>query len=375
MENDLVRVTILPDVNGSIVEYRFKQPNFNVFVPVENPKFALTKTVAVVDSNFGGYKDWDFETGLIKSERAYQCAIVEKSKDRVAVLAACADSARVERRMTLGDKSTLVDIEVTIANTSQTPRKYSYWSHIMIAPAGKVNNREVFYVPVGSNLVSTRNNTSFKSDRDTVAEVVNTAIACASSDFLPIQGWKGVLNKELKALYAEVMPVEQVGKDGYVGFWKGQKGGELGNPISLLTSENVFSSRELKPGESIKLKLALMQTLGLSGLAHASSNLCLNVTPRQTKAGNEPLTIEANSSRALVNYKLVLLLIGTDGKTAAPLSEQVVSLEPTRAATFKAGLDKLSVAKGTYGLRYILKNEQGQEIETADLLGIAITKE
>jgi len=61
MENDLVRVSILPDSNGGITEYFFKHPNFNVFMPVENPKFALTKTVAVADTNFGGYKDWNKE--------------------------------------------------------------------------------------------------------------------------------------------------------------------------------------------------------------------------------------------------------------------------------------------------------------------------
>jgi hypothetical protein len=375
MENDLVRVTILPDSNGSITEYHFKQPNFNVIAPVENLKFGLTKTVAVADTNFGGYKDWNFEIGALKAERAYSCKIVEKSRERVAVLAAYASNVRLERLMTLRDNSTLVEIEITIANIYKAPCKYSYWSHIMIMPAGRVNNREVFYVPVGAGLVSTRNSACFKSDQDTVAEAVNSVNACASSDFLPIQGWKGVLNKELKTLYAEVLPVEQVGKDGYFGFWKGQKGGELGNPISLLTSESVFSSQEIKPGESIKLKLSLLQTLGLGGLAHCSANLCLNITPRQTKTGNKPLTVEVNSPRTLANHKLSLLLIGAGGKVAAPLAEQMVSLAPTSASTFKVGLDKFPAAKGVYGLRYTLKNEQGEELETSDLPGVKITNE
>ena len=208
-----------------------------------------------------------------------------------------------------------------------------------------------------------------------MAEEPNAANANNSADFLPTQGWKGVLNRELKSLYAEVMPIEQVGGDGYFGFWRGQKGGELGSPTSLLTSETVFSARELKPDASVKLKLALLQTLGLTGLAHCSANLCLDVQPRQVVAGKGTLKVEANSPRTLAKHRLTLLLTGSDGKVVAPLVEQVVSLEPTRAAAFKVGLDKLSVAKGVYGLRYTLENDQGEELERADLLGIKITKE
>ena len=62
MENDLVRVTILPQANAAITEYYFKPSGFNAILPVDNPKFALTKDVAVADTNFGGYKDWNFET-------------------------------------------------------------------------------------------------------------------------------------------------------------------------------------------------------------------------------------------------------------------------------------------------------------------------
>ncbi|MDD5706023.1 MAG: hypothetical protein PHR35_08865 [Kiritimatiellae bacterium] len=372
MENDLIRVTVLPDSNGSIAEYCLKQPGFNVITPIRNARFALTKDVAIVDSNYGGYKDWCLETGVLKAERAYVCRVVAESPEHVSIVASSISSVQLERSMTIHEGSTLVDIRVVVRNVSAEPMTYSYWAHTLIAPAGRIDNREVFCVPVGAHRVSTRNKANLDSLEDAVAAVTNTAAPSASVSFLPKQGWKAVVSTSAQAVYGELIPIAQIGDDGYFDFWKGQEHMELGNPTSLLTSESVYSARALAPDEAATFNLAMFQALGFSGISYASSNLCLHVRDKTIHVKTDTLVVEAGAPAIRSGLNLGFALTDDAGEVVAVWGAQRVDLGPMRTVTLTFRTDGLRAPPGTYGLRCILRDGAGNEIETASVLGVRV---
>ena len=375
MENDLIRVSIIPEANGAITEYFFKKEGFNAIAPVESKKFSLLPSVAVVDTNFGGYKDWILETGVVKNEKNYDFKILDKSGESVSVEVSYSSHVKLSRVMTIHDKSTLLDIAVTVTNIIDKPCKFSYWAHTLITPAGLVKNREIFYVPVASGKTCIRRNVCLKSESSTVNETVNTAAECASASFIPAQGWKGVLNKEKKALYCEVMPFSEIENDGYFDFWKGQKGGELGNPVSLLTSETVFPTETISPNESLKLELSMLQTSGLDGLSYAGKNICLYFPVKFANCGQQ-MPVQMNSARTLADCSIQLEMIDGTGKSIHASSAKNVSLSPLSATTVSFDTPaSAKIPKGEYGVKFVLKDSSGKEIESSIVLGIKISVE
>jgi len=375
MENDLVRVSIIPESNGMIAEYFFKQEGFNAIAPIESKKFSLMPEVAVVDTNFGGYKDWTLETGVVKTEKKYDFKILKKSGESASVEVSYSSYVNLRRVMTIHDKSTLLDIILTVTNITDQPCKFSYWAHTLITPAGLVKNREVFYVPVAANKTCVRRNGCLKSASTTVNETVNTAAECASASFIPAQGWKGVLNKEKKALYCEVMPFSEIENDGFFDFWKGQKGGELGNPVSLLTSETVFPALTINPNKSVELELSMLQTSGLDGLSYAGKNICLYSPCKSVKSGQK-MPVRMNSACTLTDCSIQLELIDGTGKSVHAIAAQTVSLTPLSAVTAQFDIPASpEIPKGEYGVKFILKDSAGKELESSVILGIKITVE
>ena len=373
LENDLIRVTILPAGDGSITEYYFKDGKFNAFLPVEFSSFFLFGDDSIVDTNFGGYKDWSKQTGVLKSKRNYDYRIIKNTPESAAVELVYLSDVKLERIVTIYDQSTLVDITLRVTNITGKAIQYTPWAHTLVTPAGKVDNSELLYIPVGANLISRATSYShcFLSDIDTVHKEVNTPIKSGMRTFKPKQGWRGILSPVEKALLGEVVDVELLGDDGYFDFWKAQEevGGDTGHPTSRLSLETIFSKSVIEPDETLEIKFAFVQTLGLSGLSYLGRNVCLYLCKDEISSGEEPVVVEVNSPIHLQDCELECIVSDEKGNQIASLGKKVVSLDPTSVRTIEFETSELKIASGSYGIGFILSDSSGQRLEEASILG------
>ena len=372
LENDLIRVTVLPDQNGVIAEYFYKPGGFNVFMVPEFSSFPVTRECALNDSNYGGYKDWDLATGVIKNVRRYDTRIVTNSPAVASLLVSRVVYNRTDRLMTIRERSTLLDLVVETTNLGTVPIRNSYWAHIMITPSGRMNNREVFLAPVAVGRRSSRQADAFVAQSDGVAEVTNTMAASGSASFAPAQGWKAVLDRTRGTLYAEFCPMKDIGADGYFYFWRGQKGGETGNPTQLLSSETVFSEAAIEPGKTVTRTVSLAQIAGLSGLSYASRSVCLFVTPQAITVGRNGVKVEVTSPQTLKGARVKLLIVDGEGRTVGTLLERKVNLDPTRVQRFDATVPA-AVKTGTYGVNVSIYDRAKRLLDESPLLGVTVS--
>ena len=83
-----------------------------------------------------------------------------------------------------------------------------------------------------------------------------------------------------------------------------------------------------------------------------------------------------NSACTLTDCSIQLELIDGTGKSVHAIAAQTVSLTPLSAVTAQFDIPASpEIPKGEYGVKFILKDSAGKELESSVILGIKITVE
>lgn len=144
VENPLIKLSIIPELGGRLVEYIFKRTDHNLLrivkynLPKEPGKVAVTADYAgMFDASTDGWPGpfWAFP---------YKCE-VEKKDGVVLVLSAENEGIRIERRMHIRPQSTKVTFEIKQRNVSDSPRQMVIRLHGEFTAGGAGDYNDYIY--------------------------------------------------------------------------------------------------------------------------------------------------------------------------------------------------------------------------------------
>ena len=153
LENNYIRVKILPESNGRIAEYTLKGARGErkffpklVFKTLE----IMPDVETIMETNYAGLEDWIWEIGLTKQYLKYQSKILENSKEKSSVELSLAGSEyRIIKTVSIFKDSSEVAVQVKLINRTPEKKIGSYWAHTCIALDGAIDNDNTrIYVPM-----------------------------------------------------------------------------------------------------------------------------------------------------------------------------------------------------------------------------------
>jgi hypothetical protein len=162
LENDLVRVTVMPQVGGRIVEYALKSSGHNqLFSDTEafkayKPGETMTRTVMYVA---GGHEDTIRETGEWNwpndfEQEPYAVEIVADSPEVAAIrLSAARGNVGIQRVHTLRRNSTTLTHDLTVTNISQEPIEMMLRHRVALQVGGEARRGDTIAYPAKSGIV------------------------------------------------------------------------------------------------------------------------------------------------------------------------------------------------------------------------------
>lgn len=147
LNNDLVRLHIVPDIGGRVIQFSLGEKEFFWVNPELTGKSAPETGLAADGSwlNYGGDKLWPAPQGwendtqwpgppdAVLDGQPYR---LETSRDRMAVRLTSRDDPRsgirFRRQVRLHPRSTRVTIDATMTNIDQRPRRWGIWAHTQL---------------------------------------------------------------------------------------------------------------------------------------------------------------------------------------------------------------------------------------------------
>ena len=154
LENEFVRVVLVPGFGGRIAEYVLKPSAVNQLLPLEAEKKQVMPGVSKTLTNNGGFEDRFWDRTTPNNISPYQTTILEKGPARILVkLTWENDDQKIERTVSLSAGSTELQLDVKITNKSAQPAAWQYWAQAMVQVGGD-------FAPKGSDWMYTTIRTS-----------------------------------------------------------------------------------------------------------------------------------------------------------------------------------------------------------------------
>jgi len=266
LENEFLKVTVLPEKSGRIAEFIYKPEGSNYFLPYQekskdnNPLLALAGTV---DHNFGGWEDWFWEVGPQKTRLTYQF-LIERKEDSVSLVLkrpGGQGNINLERIITLTERSQVLKVDVKIKN--QTSQEYSYWMHSMVQVGGDFNYDDYNIIPLRKCPekvpLSLYNQTEIVSEEMLLKR---RFVKDVGPMYLAGQPWWAVGDGKKDFGFGQVIRPESLIKERTVFYaWCGE---EWGKPA--MSQEIIFPP--VKSGEERIYTIYLIPLLGVSNLSY-----------------------------------------------------------------------------------------------------------
>lgn len=381
LENDLIRLTILPASYGKIVEYRLKSTGENFFFDLNESRLPLLKDVVLTETNHAGYKEWIWEIGLTSLCAPYVWDIVKETAGECVVrLRYTGASYGIERTVSIREHSAEVALSITLFNPTDAPACLSLWAHLCgIQPGGPVPATEAadlrVFAPTGKN----ERKPKTKPDNSVLTSLTEDGVYAqpvqiGSTYLFPRQGWFGMAHARRKIAFAVWLPLEEINRDGlfYQCHWTDKKRQTQDAPTLGDTLEIVYNEVRLAPKEQVTRKLYWSGTSVMDGLSYAGRNLFLYLlSPEIEVAGRTAcVRVQAASPRILKGHTLEIDIV--DGQKKV-LGKGVMALDeigPDRAILGTVAIDLDRAAAPDFGARFRLLNEKQECVEEGDLLGV-----
>ncbi len=354
LENEIVKVVLIPDSNGRIAEYLFKPTRTNQLPKLVLNEFEVDADLRLSTSNYAGYEDWIWELGIISFRDVsakYSWKILASTDDKCSVQLVRNGSYSIERTLTLRSGTSALDVTTTISNLSDTEKTYSYWAHLMVNPGGGQEIRDIaLFAPLAKNDGKVRGIDVVKSDRDTVysrgydGSTANTFIP-------PSQSWWGAVDRKRDTAIISLIPVEELAGDGFLyNFSMGVfTFFESGYSMSM---EAVYSSTKFKPQAKRDYHMSIAACRGLNNILYADKNIAIgaNTMPLVSSAKKMVLQLNVGSFDVKDGAPADVELLDGSGRVVAKTGVKLPKLSPESAVPVT--LDFGSVPAGEYTLRW-----------------------
>ncbi|MFH0796928.1 MAG: hypothetical protein V2A65_07725 [Candidatus Omnitrophota bacterium] len=368
LENDYIRVKVLPESNGRIAEYILKGAGGErkFFPKMVFKTFEIMPDVeTILETNFSGLEDWIWEVGLTKQYLKYQSKILEKSKEKSSVELSLAGSEyRIIKTVSIFKDSSEVAIQVKLVNRTSEKKIGSYWPHTCIALDGVIDNDNTrIYVPMNpsTNLERRKGLYLQKIEQETVysRKVSDRGKDNGSDFFAPAQEWWAMVKDNL--VLGMLVPLSETDRDGMYYSWSGPAG---------LSMELIYNSYEFLPGQEQIYHLSFVSTEGLDSIDYINKYITLAVGREKVKVIGDVVTVPIKISgvRKISNYRLELIAIDKNGNEITKGVIEISELTPIKVIEKEVALKGIK-DKG-YGLKFRLYDSKGTKIDENKLLGI-----
>ncbi len=288
LENEYIKATIIPDSNGRIAEYIYKPIGSNYFLPYQeqristNPLLELARAV-VAETNFGGYEDWCWETGLQKSKIKYEAKVLKKEGREVAVALIPPGEkggVRLERTVSLKDKSTELKIEISINNQSES--SYSYWMHSMVQVGGDFKYDDYIIFPLRKTSRRFLNNKTEIVPEESLL-VKKRVREEPNLFYLPSQPWWALIDKKKRLIVGQVISPTLLTKERTVLYSNCGESWDSSGPVMVqipaMTQEIIFPI--VKPEEERTFTISLVTISGMDNLSYLNREMGISVEQKE----------------------------------------------------------------------------------------------
>lgn len=377
MENQYIRVTVVPYLSGRITEYIYKPTGYNYFQRYqEQRRVSFSQNVELVSHNFGGYSDQIWEEALRYNRGRYRFEILKSNSEITSIKVwKEAEDYKLERIMSIYKGSTELNIKVKITHNSEAPHPYSYWAHSTVNCGGDFNFKDdVVIIPLR------KNNKIFKSSLPTVRpneeRLFVEHLSKGGLYYFPKQSWWAVIDREKKFGVGQiVLPDESVDKDVIFHTWCGFMWSKPEPTVPCLSQEVIFPTQILNKGENIKISLSYFTIPGIKRVNYLNKYIALAIEPFQkdiqlTKGRKTSFRVQIVPTMVLENLKLLLFL--TNKKKTYKITElELSTLIPGKIEEKLIELKGNDWFSGVYQIKGIL-SIKGNKVDEFTLTGVKV---
>ena len=384
LENEFIRVTLVPDFGGRIAEYILKPSAANQFLPFQAEKKQALPGVFKTITNHGGFEDRFWNIDSPNSIAPYKATILEKGPVRLAVQLAWENEVqKIERIVSLSGDSAELQLEVRITNKSAQPATWQYWPAAMVQAGGD-------FAPKGSDWMYTTVRAS-KADAKAVPGSRIRKELIVPGNLFPwepqAQDWIAVLDRDKKIALSFVAPGDELLPDGFHYVWCGEK---FANPnlawppdeatrskFALL--QKIYGARKVPPGATQVYHLSIIGFSGLADLTYVGRRLALDIAvpggPFPAGKGPVPVSGILVPSSAMTGCKLKLCLVNEGGLEKGNIAFPIAGgnppspiATPLNPLQFQGGFSTAGLVPGSYGMKGTVEGPDGKRVEEFDLL-------
>ncbi len=157
LENSLVRLVVLPDFGGRVIEYSLKSNGHNQFEPSGgNPG---------LKDIIGENGESDYTKGNYFCQNVYQLKVLNAEKGVSFLASASTDYVKVERIMTLDPGSTRLNIKIKYTNIgSEIIEKFKIRVHPSINAGGNDTADDIIVVPEKEKIIRDAKENDYRPD-------------------------------------------------------------------------------------------------------------------------------------------------------------------------------------------------------------------
>jgi len=351
LENEYVKVTVIPEVGGRIVEYIYKPTGNNYFLPYReqkisnNPLLGLSKTK--MESNSGGYEDRFWKRRNEPNQSEYLVNIISRKGRQVSLKLTRLlgeDKIGIEKILRLQDRTTELQLAIKIINQSEYP--VSYCPHFRVQPGDDFYWDDFVIIPVHNRL----NISLEKTETITNPYVLMKKAVEGEFVFQPVQPWWAVIDLHKKLVIGQIFLSAHSTIEG-ISFinrnrkiWDSQ--GRLLSEAPALTQEIVFPP--LGVGEEQELFFSLVTAVGLDTISWIDNNFALQIVPMFDR---KQITFNITPTRDITSGKLFFNLNTTNSKLLLGTME-INQVSPGKIITKTFSLpDQFNPATDTFFLQ------------------------
>ncbi|MEX0777953.1 MAG: hypothetical protein WD042_19800 [Phycisphaeraceae bacterium] len=367
MENDLVRVRLLPTERGIIDDYRLKS----------NPQMTLSSLVESRDEILrgsgiigarrpleSGNRDALWPGGINTFGGPYTARIEQQTADKVCVVLSRQTAKwKVERVLTLTEGDAALDIVIKLTNTSDAKSDISYWSQSYLRLADDLMTQpglanEIVLMPARVEAASIQG----VSKPQAVEEVYIRDPEDAKNQFVPPhQPWMAAVDRSAQVMLGMWYGIQDFPRDTVFYSWPGNR---------YYYSMEVIYPREIyEPGQTRThhIRMIAFANLTAINLLRPTYAIYLSATAQAPDIDRLVFKVVTVSSRSKdrMTYSL-----GIDNGQQSAFSEPVTCAfaEPGERVVKEIELSAAGLKKGSYGV--LLREADGQ---TFKLTGQTVT--
>lgn len=233
LENSLIKVTVLPEIGGRIIEFMDKTDNFNQLNVVKENIIRSSNALSG-PMRYGGYEEnLGLHPGPFQNKK-FEYEIIENSEEGISVKLTCTDiqsGCRLERIMSLKKQSRELALKIELHNILEQAKQFCIGIHPESNVGGIGDENDFFYIPTKEGL-----------------RKIQYRPGQSMQEIYPAEPWFAILDKKKKLALINDINLDQID---HLYFFMGD-----GEWAGIYNPEVIGKAKVLKPGEKIRMDLS-----------------------------------------------------------------------------------------------------------------------